>query len=96
VELGVVRVALPRKGAPGTLRRATEHGRGFRRLVKWRTGAEGRISHLKHRYGWDRTLLDGIQGARIWCGHGVFAHNLVKITSLLDANQQQAARRRAA
>ena len=24
----------------------------------------------------------GIQGARTWCGHGVFAHNLVKIGAL--------------
>ncbi len=33
-------------------------------------------------YGWDRTRLDGRQGAAIWCGHGVFAHNLVKIGAL--------------
>ena len=24
----------------------------------------------------------GITGARTWCGHGVFAHNLVKISAL--------------
>jgi hypothetical protein len=24
----------------------------------------------------------GIDGARIWCGHGVFAHNLVKVSGL--------------
>jgi transposase, IS5 family len=42
-------VAIPRKGQPGAARQATEHARGFRRLVKWRTGSEGRISHLKHR-----------------------------------------------
>jgi IS5 family transposase len=84
---GVERVAIPRKGQPGAARQATEHTRGFRRLVKWRTGCEGRISHLKHRFGWDRTLMDGIGGARIWCGQGVFAHNLVKISGLLEANQ---------
>jgi hypothetical protein len=28
--------------------------------------------------------MDGIQGARIWCGHGMFAHNLVKIGGLLE------------
>ena len=61
---------------------AVEHSRGFRRLVKWRTGCEGRISYLKRGYGWDRTLLDGRNGAAIWCGHGVFAHNLVKISAL--------------
>jgi hypothetical protein len=24
--------------------------------------------------------MDGIDGTRIWCGHGVFAHNLVKMS----------------
>jgi transposase, IS5 family len=85
--LGVERVAIPRKGRPGAGRRTHEHTRSFRRLVKWRTGSEGRISHLKHRYGWDRTLMDGIGGARIWCGHGVLAHNLVKISGLSQAKQ---------
>jgi transposase, IS5 family len=68
--LGVEQVAIPRRGTPSSTRRAHEHTRPFRRLVKWRTGSEGRISHLKHRYGWDRTLMDGIDGARIWCGQG--------------------------
>ena len=49
--------------------------------MKWRTGSEARISSLKRGYGWDRTRtrLDGTDGARIWTGHGVFTHNLVKI-----------------
>ena len=47
-----------------------------------RTGSEGRISSLKRGCGWDRTRLDGIEGARIWTGQGVFAHNLVKIGAL--------------
>jgi len=50
--------------------------------VKWRTGSEGRISTLKRGYGWDRTRLDGTEGARIWTGHGILAHNLVKIAAL--------------
>ena len=50
--------------------------------VKWRTGCEGRINHLKRGYGWNRTELTTITGARTWCGHGVFAHNLVKISAL--------------
>jgi transposase, IS5 family len=89
--LGVERVAIPPKGTPNQARQAEEHTRSFRRLVKWRTGSEGRISHLKHRYGWDRTLMDGIDGARIWCGQGVLAHNLVKISGLLQAKQQRLA-----
>jgi hypothetical protein len=32
--------------------------------------------------GWDRTLLDGKDVAAIWCGHGVFAATLVKISAL--------------
>ena len=40
------------------------------------------ISYLKHCYCWDRTRLDGRHGAAIWCGHGVFAHNLVKLAAL--------------
>lgn len=80
--LGVRHVAIPRKGKPGAARRQVEHRRAFREKVKWRTGSEGRINHIKRSYGWNRTQLTGIQGARIWCGHGVFAHNLVKIGAL--------------
>jgi IS5 family transposase len=81
-DIGVKTVAIPRKGQPGRGRRRVEHGRGFRELIKWRTGCEGRISHLKHRYGWARTGLAGREGTATWCGHGVLAHNLVKITAL--------------
>jgi IS5 family transposase len=80
--LGVRTVVIPRKGQPGPTRRQVEHRQSFRTLVKWRTGCEGRIAHLKRRSGWDRTLLDGTAGARTWCGHGVFAHNLTKISGL--------------
>ena len=81
-DIGVKTVAIPRKGQPGRARRRVEHRRGFRELIKWRTGCEGRISHLKHRYGWARTGSVGRDGAAIWCGHGILAHNLVKITAL--------------
>jgi IS5 family transposase len=81
-ELGVRTVAIPRPAKTSPARKALEHSRGFRRLVKWRTGCEGRISYLKRCYGWDRTRLDGRDGAAIWCGHGVLACNLVKIAAL--------------
>jgi IS5 family transposase len=81
-ELGVGQVAIPRKSKPSAARREFEHRRAFREKVKWRTGCEGRINHIKRSYGWNRTELTGIDGARIWCGHGVFAHNLVKIGAL--------------
>jgi transposase, IS5 family len=81
-DLGVKDVVIPRKGRPGQTRQAHERGRTFRRHVKWRTGCEGRISTLKRGYGWDRTRIDTTEGARIWTGHGVLAHNLVKISAL--------------
>jgi IS5 family transposase len=81
-ELGVRTVVIPRKGRPGKARQAREHRAAFRRTVKWRTGSEARISTLKRQYGWDRTRLDNLDGARIWTGHGVLAHNLVKIAAL--------------
>ena len=81
-DLGVRSVAIPRKTKPGATRREFEHRRAFRDKVKWRTGSEGRINHIKRSYGWNRTELTTITGARTWCGHGVFAHNLVKIGAL--------------
>jgi transposase, IS5 family len=80
--LGVRVVAIPRKSKPGAARREFEHRRAFREKIKWRTGCEGRINHIKRSYGWNRTALTGVAGARTWCGHGVFAHNLVKIGAL--------------
>lgn len=78
-------VAIPRKGQPGPARHEFESRRAFREKVKWRTGSVGRINHLKRGYGWNRTELTTITGVRTWCGHGVFAHNLVKIgTSLRE------------
>ena len=81
-DLGVRTVVIPRKGKPGKARQGEEHRPAFRKTVKWRTGSEGRISSLKRGYSWDRTRLDGTDGARIWTGYGVLAHNLVKIGAL--------------
>ena len=68
---------------------------GAAHLVKWRTGSEGRVAQLKHRYGWDRTLLDGLDGARTWCGFGVLAHNSVKISALIAAKTSPATAKKA-
>lgn len=85
--LGVTHVAIPRKGRPGVARQAVESSRRFRTLIKWRTGSEGRISYLKHSWGWERTPLDGIDGARTWCGWGILAHNATKIAILTDERE---------
>ena len=82
--IGVRDVVLPRKGRPNAGRRAIEHRRTFKELVRWRTGCEGRISCAKRDFGLRRTHIDGLAGARTWSGHGIFNHNLVKIAGLLE------------
>jgi IS5 family transposase len=47
-----------------------------RRLRRYRTGEEGRISHLKRRYGLDRSRLKGDEGRQIWTEWGILAYNL--------------------
>ena len=46
-----------------------------RRLRRYRTGAEGRISHLKRRYGLDRSRLKGDHGRQIWTEWSILAYN---------------------
>jgi transposase, IS5 family len=81
--VGVRYVVLPRKGRPTTARRQIENRRSFRKMVRWRTGCEGRISCAKRDFGLNRTRVDGLAGARTWVGHGIFNHNLVKIAGLI-------------
>jgi IS5 family transposase len=49
--------------------------RTSRRLRRYRTGAEGRVSHLKRRYGLDRSRLKGNEGQQIWTEWGILAYN---------------------
>ena len=84
-QAGVRYVVLPTKGKPNAGRRQVENRRAFKTMVRWRTGCEGRISCAKRDFGLNRTRIDGIRGARTWTGHGVFAHNLVKISALIAA-----------
>jgi IS5 family transposase len=46
-----------------------------RRLARYRTGAEGRISHLKRGYGVNRSRLKGDEGRQIWTGWSILAYN---------------------
>lgn len=57
------------RAAPGSKRTR-------RRLARYRTGAEGRISHLKRRHGLRRSRLKGAEGARAWTGWAVLAYNV--------------------
>ena len=47
-----------------------------RRLARYRTGAEGRISHLKRGYGLRRSRLKGQAGMKTWSAWSILAYNL--------------------
>jgi len=51
-----------------------------RRLQRYRTGAEGRISHLKRGYGMRRSRLKGDEGQKTSTGWGILAYNLDTLT----------------
>jgi IS5 family transposase len=44
-------------------------------MQRYRTGAEGPISHLKRSYGTDRSRLKGDQGQQLWTGSAILTHN---------------------
>jgi transposase, IS5 family len=51
-----------------------------RRLQRYRTGTEGRISHLKRSYGLRRSRLKGDDGQKTWTGWGILTYNLDTLT----------------
>jgi IS5 family transposase len=57
-------------------RRGARARRTDRRLARFRVGIEGRISHLKRRYGLRRSRLKGHHGARTWTAWAILAYNL--------------------
>lgn len=76
---GIRDKVIPRVGRADPI----EATRSWRRRYRWRAGAEGRISHLKRRFGWNRTRLKGHTGARIWSGYGVLASNIGRMAALV-------------
>jgi IS5 family transposase len=65
---------------PEQIQLAGRHEPGSRRTRKrrarYRTGIEGRISHLKRGYGLRRSRLKGHDGAQTWTGWAILAYNL--------------------
>jgi transposase, IS5 family len=53
-----------------------------RRRQRYRTGIEGRVSHLKRGYGLRRSRLKGDDGHRIWDGWATFTYNTETYTTL--------------
>ena len=63
-------------------RQETGSRRTRRRRQRYRTGAEGRISHLKRGYGLDRSRLKGDDGHQIWAGWATLTYNADTYTTL--------------
>src|SRR6266481_3617860 len=78
-QMGVRRVSIPSHDTKSPARKQRQKQRWFKKLQKWRTGCEGRISVLKRRHGLRRSLYKGPDGTRRWVGLGVIADNLIHI-----------------
>ena len=78
-QMGVSRVSIPSHDTKSPARKQRQKQRWFKKLQKWRTGCEGRISVLKRRHGLRRSLYKGQDGIRRWVGLGVIADNIIHI-----------------
>ena len=67
--LGPERTFIAGRQQPGS--RRTQH-----RLARYRTGSEGRISHMKRGYGLRRTRLKDHHGMQAWTGWSILTYNL--------------------
>ncbi|WP_405001284.1 hypothetical protein [Geochorda subterranea] len=54
-------------------------------MLRWRSGQEGRIAHLKDTFELDRSRYRGAERAATWSGEGIFAHNLTRAARRLLA-----------
>lgn len=79
---GVEKCSLPRRGWIGYSRREFQSQFWFKYLQRWRAGGEALISHLKRKFGIDRSLSRGLDGTKTWVGLGILAYNLRQIARL--------------
>ena len=78
-EAGVEQVVLPKKGKKSQRREEYERQGWFRRGMRFRAGAEGRISVLKRRGYLGRCRDKGEQGFGRWVGWGILTANISTI-----------------
>ena len=68
-DLGADQIQISGRHEPGSRRTR-------KRRARYRTGIEGRISHLKRGYGLRRSRLKGDNGMQIWTGWAILAYDL--------------------
>lgn len=83
------RVSIPNLSTKSAERKKYQKQRWFRNGQKWRTGAEGRISLLKRRHGFDRSRYKGPSGIKRWVGLAVIGDNLINIGRALAASAKR-------
>lgn len=84
-EAGVRQVVLPVRGGKTQARQEHERQGWFRRGLRWRAGAEGRISVMKRRGYLGRCRDKGESGFDRWVGWGVLTSNLSTIARTVAA-----------
>lgn len=82
--MGVRHVSIPKPGRKSEKRSEFESSNKFKSLQRFRAGVEGRISCLKRRFGFGKSMLRGLKGTSTWCGFGILAHNLRKASQLIN------------
>lgn len=87
--MGVVHCSLPKSGSRTAAERDKEKRPWFRRLQRFRAGGEARISLLKRKYGWRRSLQRGSDRVTSWVGWGAIAHNLTRYGRIQAAHVGQ-------
>ena len=88
-ERGVERTVLPARGPLSEARAKLQKNRWFRRALSWRSGIEGRIGTLKHRFGMLRASYKGERGFDRYVGWCVIAQNLVSIARVRSRRQKE-------
>ncbi len=84
-QAGVDQVALPKPGRCTSDRRRHERQAWFRRAMRFRAGAEGRISVCKRRGYLGRCRDTGEDGLERWVGWGILTANLSTIARSVAA-----------
>jgi IS5 family transposase len=84
-DMGVKNVCIPKVGKKSKDRAEYESTPKFKQQMKFRAGVEARISCIKRSFGQRRSYLRGHKGTSIWCGYGIFAHNLWKASNLISS-----------
>lgn len=75
-EKGVKRVVFPASGRKSKERKLLESMRWFKKIWRWRAGIEGRISHLKRKFGLGKSLYKWTNGTKNWTAWGILAYNV--------------------